>query len=107
MDEHGYPDEGELRDIENWPHTDHLGLMRFVQRLWRYPDRWHEEPVYGSLREGREGVEYRVSTGGWSGNESLIYALERNTLFWALCWQLSQRGGYYEFRVWHDTEEGE
>ena len=49
-----------------------------------------------------------VSTGGWSGNESIIGAMKENTdylyTFIAFAWR---RGGHYEWRIpneWYDRE---
>jgi len=90
MDPNGYPDEEELLKIEKWPYTDLLSLMAYVKERWRYSDTpyWHEE-----------GTTFQISTGGWSGNESLINALEANTMFWILCWESSRRGGHYVFII--------
>ena len=41
---------------------------------------------------------WRIATGGWTGNESIISALQENTVFWVFSWYLSKRGGYYEFK---------
>lgn len=99
MTPEGYPDDAELDAIANWPHGRGFhGLMAEVRRL-----NWEK---YGSWREcdvTDEGVEYfreyRLATGGWSGNESLIGALQENFVFWSLCWQMSERGGLYVFRI--------
>lgn len=84
-----YPNDDELRRVREWPPTDLSGLMDFVRSIWWQPD-WGWNQV---------GENYRISTGGWSGNEELIEALKGNTMFWMLCWQSSRRGGHYEFRV--------
>ena len=92
MDTDGYPDEQELARIQAWPAEDFRGLMEFVYSLWQYKD----------LRWGwTQGMEYRyqLSTGGWSGNESIIGALQLNVMFWLMCWVSSRRGGHYEFKV--------
>lgn len=88
MDPAGYPDEHEITSIERWPYTDFQGLLEFVQELWKYPERI-------SCRNGK----WKLSTGGWSGNETLIAALQQNRMFWTCCWVLSKRGGYYEFEI--------
>lgn len=89
LDDDGYPNESALKRIREWSHNDWSGLIDFVRFLWRY-DFWDR---------GDDG-SYFISTGGWSGNESIIEALEQNRAFWALCWQSSRRGGHYEFKLY-------
>lgn len=88
FDGDGYPTEATIKRIITWPYTDMQGLVEYVRSLWYWP-------VYAR----RRGRRYSFSTGGWSGNESLIYALEKNFLFWSLCWESSRRGGHYEFEL--------
>ena len=90
MDANGYPDDLELARIQAWPREDFRGLMEFIHPLWAYRE-W-------GWTQGLED-RYQLSTGGWSGNESIIEALRLNTLFWLQCWVSSRRGGYYEFEV--------
>lgn len=93
MDKDGYPDESELIQIRQWPMMDYLGLMDFVKSLWWAPDwGWIRTQVYGDS-------VFDISTGGWSGNESLISALQDNQTFWNTCWLSSRRGGHYQFSV--------
>jgi len=87
FDHDGYPTEETLQAIRGWE-ADMHALFAFIGEAWRYPDYWH-----------REGDTYRFSTGGWSGNESLIEALEANFVAWAICWLSSARGGHYVFSV--------
>lgn len=86
----GYPDEDDLRRIAAWPHEDFGGLLDFVRERWMYASvgYWKADAVLGILN---------ASTGGWSGNESLVAALGNNRMFWTLCWISSRRGGHYEF----------
>lgn len=88
MDADGYPDDAELARIKDWPTTDLRGAFEFVRSLWRYPDYFSSE-----------GRAYSISTGGWSGNESVINAMQDNLMLWTLCWQESKRGGHYKFEV--------
>ena len=89
MDHDGYPDEQELQRIREWSLEDLAGLLQFVYGIWWASDwGWHQ----------RERI-FRVSTGGWSGNESIIGALQDNQMFWMLCWQESRRGGHYVFEI--------
>lgn len=87
MDDDGYPDGEELKRIAEWPYTDIAGMLEFVAGIWWCPSfGWHIE-----------GDILKLSTGGWSGNESVIAAMQENRMFWALCWVSSRRGGHYEF----------
>lgn len=88
MNSDGYPEEHELEKIWEWPYTDPRGLMEYVEELWTYPDYWKQD-----------GDKYTISTGGWSGNEDLIEAMEENIMFWLACWESSRRGGHFEFTV--------
>lgn len=87
LDDDGYPTEEALTRIAKWPHTDLRGMLDFVRELWRYTNFWAEE--------GEDRLS--ISTGGWSGNESLIAAMQGNRMFWIMCWHQSTRGGHYTF----------
>ena len=90
---YGYPEEHELETIENWCHTDGFdNLMKYVH------ERWHWKEFITCTKELSQ-ITYDCLTGGWSGNEELIGALERNQVFWAFCWYQSTRGGHYIFKV--------
>lgn len=86
MDDDGYPEESELKQIAEWPWRDIPALLEFVQLRWSYPNYWWQE-----------GDILNVSTGGWSGNEDLINAMMQNRMFVAICWISSRRGGHYKF----------
>ena len=85
-----YQTEDELNKIIKWPHIDFKGLMDFVKSIWEYADCGYWT---------KKGRTYYISTGGWSGNEDIIYALQKNKLFWVMCWQQSRRGGHYILHV--------
>jgi hypothetical protein len=93
MDDYGYPEDEELARIENWSirgREDCVELLEYVRGLWTYPEYFeHDE----------EGTHYTISTGGWSGNESLISAMCSNYMFWAIAWWSSRKGGHYEFKL--------
>jgi hypothetical protein len=75
--------------VKTWPYDKgHAGLLELVRANWQWENYFHQD-----------GNKYALSTGGWSGNEDLIGALQENTLFWACCWESSCRGGHYEFEV--------
>jgi NTP pyrophosphatase (non-canonical NTP hydrolase) len=92
MDSDGYPDEAELTRISEWrdDRFDWSGLMAFIRPLWRYAEDgyWKQQ---GSL--------YRLVTGGWSGNESIIVALRANSLFWGTTFLAEVVGGLYWFEA--------
>ena len=86
MDDDGYPDDEELKRIAEWPWQDSLGLLEFVRELWRFQNFWSQD-----------GDMLAISTGGWSGNESLVAAMKQNVGFWHLCWESHSRGGHFVF----------
>lgn len=63
------------------------GLIDHLQKLWEWDD-------YISW----DGEYLELHTGGWSGNEMVIMALEK-TFFWFFYWQKSERGGHYYFTI--------
>jgi len=83
----GYPTVKSLENISNYT-GDFYHLIDSISFMFS---------EYGRCELSRCGNRWEVDTGGWSGCESVISALERNRLFWAKCWFLSKRGGYYEF----------
>lgn len=100
FDRDGYPTDETLDRIENWEvktFSDALDAMDFVGRAWYYPDRW-ERRTTGHPITARREVEYAFSTGGWSGNESLVGAIEKNTMLQMLGAWSWQRGGHYVYR---------
>jgi hypothetical protein len=63
-------------------------VLKTVISLWRWPH---------LASHDINADEYILHTGGWSGHESIINALQKNELFWFLCWKSSHRGGHYVF----------
>lgn len=88
LDGDGYPTEAALDRIAKWDYTDARGCLDFIKSLWCYP-------AYATMENG----EYCFVTGGWSGNEALIAALESNAVLWASYWLSSHRGGKYCFEI--------
>lgn len=97
FDGDGYPTEETLEVIRKWG-DDFEGLMQFVKRAWKHSDVYFETLENGIGYEFKNKI-YHLHTVGWSGNESIIGALQDNMMFWALCWQESKRGGHYKFSV--------
>ena len=88
FDKDGYPTDETLEAIEKWDARDTLGLFAFMEQCWSYPHYWN-----------RAGDVIQISTGGWSGNESIISAFQANYIAWIFTWVSSRRGGHYEFEV--------
>ena len=86
FDRNGYPTESTLERIKKWDFEDWSGLIDFITSTWHWPD-------YAIM--GRKYLE--LHTGGWSGNEDVICALQDNLMIWGLYWHSSERGGHYKF----------
>ena len=87
-----YPCEHFLKEISEWDFEKKSvnEFLELLRSLWKY-----------------EGFDFdffshyfncfNLRTGGWSGNEAIIQAMQENRIFWAMCWQESRRGGHYKF----------
>ena len=98
LDDDGYPTEAALELIEKWHWTDTTGWLEFIKSIWWAADwGWNEGEEPHEWDEGKNCYRYHVSTGGWSGNESIIHAMQKNDFHWYLIWVQSRRGGHYIF----------
>jgi len=105
FDKDGYPTQETLDAIEKWPiatFADVKELFVYIEKAWKYHD-WGWHAAKRRTRESWKGAPLRrklqISTGGWSGNEDLISALQRNFVAWNLSWMSTRRGGHYVFEV--------
>ena len=105
FDEDGYPLDGVLQAIRDWDmKNDFHNLMGFVQEVWHWGEnQYSQKDIVDTL--GRPCTEYELHTGGWSGNESIIDALQDNLIFWMMCWWMSRAGGHYWFRIRKEGKE--
>ncbi len=95
-DKDGYPTKQELRKVKEWDIDDFTGWFKYIESIWHWDDRAR---VYrGRNCFGRRVNKAYLSTGGWSGNESIIDAMQnnKNYLWMFTCWK-SRRGGHYWF----------
>ena len=87
FDDDGYPTEEFLEAVKKWDLHDPIGWFAFIKSGWWMPDwGWHETTR-----------RYRISTGGWSGNEEILAAMEGNFVLWSMAFVRYERGGHYEF----------
>lgn len=99
LDDDGYPTEYALWKVESHSLLDAEGLFEFVEKIWHLKDfGYHCETLLDGQGE-KAGKRISLSTAGWSGNESIIAALERNIGVWGFCWRSSRMGGHYEFEI--------
>lgn len=87
FDSSGYPTDDTLDTIKSWAYPFD-GFWNFVKSAWNCR--------YGKIAENDRLV--KLITGGWSGNEDIIAALQDNNFFWTLYWQASVRGGLEVFK---------
>jgi hypothetical protein len=62
------------------------------------------DKTYGKIVWKVGTVEF--ITGGWSCNECVISAMQKNTLLWTLTWESSHRGGLYCFTAEDEGNDG-
>jgi hypothetical protein len=101
FDADGYPTEDTLDAITSWPHQDVNGCLDFCRQAWHWPDFTSDvlTPCEASVLHAEKYERHvRFATGGWSGNEAIIGALQANQMVNALCWRLSAVGGLHIFR---------
>lgn len=102
-DDDGYPTEGTLKEIAEWKGNNFRDFFAALKPVWRYADGpnwfgWTEEDAVSEVFD-KPVHRYLLSTGGWSGNESLIEAMRENYVLWALTWWQERRGGHFIFEV--------
>lgn len=90
IDADGYPSEEALELIAKWDFMDMKKCFEFIKELWTYSNYFKEECL-------DDKIIYHLSTCGWSGNESIINAMQKNIMIWTLSWVQSRRGGHYIF----------
>lgn len=99
LDEDGYPTDAALDVIKLWHFTDARGWFKFIENLWMQRDwSWKEKDEPHDYKD-KIVHRYYVSTGGWSGNEDLIRAMQKNHMMWNFNWLESRRGGHYIFEL--------
>jgi hypothetical protein len=92
FDANGYPSEETLGTIALWQIADPVGWLEFVRDAWNHH---YGTIIFPFLENGFVSF----TTGGWSGNESIISAMRENVVLWTMLWESSHRGGKYVLRL--------
>lgn len=97
----GYPEDQELELIEKWSVKDVRGLLDFIKERWWMPDWGFMQETVASTGNNSDKPHLKVAlhTGGWSGNESIMEALQNNRVFWMLFHTKWERGGHFYFEI--------
>jgi hypothetical protein len=111
LDSECYPTREALEYIVNYQDSikNPYKLLDFIKSIWMFADwGWKEEETLDIV--GTPKLRIYMSTGGWSGNESIIEALKTNKKhFWQIFWEESRRGGHFKLllrpRLTHIKEE--
>ena len=76
------------------------GMLAHLKSLWHWSDMFCTTQEVIAQSDGKTMLKtyLELHTGGWSGNEDIITALE-GTVFWLMYWEKSQRGGHYFFEI--------
>lgn len=107
LDADGYPTEEFLTWLEEGQRPQ--AALNAAKEAWRWSAENiltdAEAAIIGPLEHG--DVPYRFATGGWSGNEDIIRALQVNFLTF-YTWRMSVRGGLHIFVLparWRNDKE--
>lgn len=100
FDAEDYPTEETLERIATWEiitNADCEAAMDFAGAAWKY-DAWQKERNWSDALWPNPQVRYVFSTCGWSGNESIVAAIEKNMILQMIGAWSWRRGGHYEYR---------
>lgn len=89
FDANGHPSDETKIAIKEWEFKDASGWLQYVREAWNH--------TYGTIWEEKGLV--KMATGGWSGNEEIIIAMNENLALWGLLWESSHRGGLEVFNT--------
>ena len=89
----------ELKEIKNWDVKDAHNLIERLRDMWEYKKYFIEKWGLDHIHKKRPVLWLELHTGGWSGNEDIIEALQKHKLFWMMWWCKTERGGHYYFEI--------
>ena len=94
FDRDGYPTEETLAVIRAWPFADSANVLPFIAAAWHWDD---------MAQETRPGL-WVFATGGWSGNESLLHALQESVARFAFR-HLTTRASFHVYAVTQEAKD--
>jgi hypothetical protein len=97
LDDDGYPTDNALTIIEKWHWDDSNGWFKFINDIWHLRSWGWSEGLEKHEWDDKNVYRYHISTAGWSGNESIIRAMQNNSMMWSMTWIQSRRGGHFIF----------
>ena len=99
FDSDGYPSDETLALITYWYRNNGWTPKEFLQFCegafnknygsWKIVENFNND-----LLNQKPFTALRIATGGWSGNETVISAMEK-TVFWSVFWRASVCGGLF------------
>lgn len=110
LDDDGYPTDDWIAAMSQA--NDALSAARwmrdkFPEFVWAIGNTFEPNVYQGKDDFDHDILVIRYSTGGWSGQEEFINAVESGPCGWLYLWSW-RRGGHYEFRIpMHDLERKE
>lgn len=99
MDDEGYPTEEWLTFIEEYQPDEYLPIYDFLELL---KSSWNHSQWGFKLHRIYRGIrKLELHTGGWSGNESIIKAIEKNIFltYISMKYKMWETGGHYYFEI--------
>jgi hypothetical protein len=89
-----YPTQEDLDILSKWDFNQGSikDFLDFLESSWWMAD-------WGFKLSGKRVLKLQLHTGGWSGNEDIIDAIQKQFIFWSMCWTETHRGGHYYFKI--------
>lgn len=108
LDDDGYPTDDALEIVKLWHWDDQKGWFEFIKSIWYMSSwGWDEGEEDHEWDKNKKVYRYNISTAGWSGNESIIRAMEECDMMWNLVWVQSRRGGHFIFEIYQFRDDDE
>ena len=94
-----YHSDFELNKIKNWDYRNVFELIEHIQDMWNWKQDYFVSKWGKRKFDNADVLLLELHTGGWSGNEDIIAALEEHEMFFNLWHTKWERGGHYYFEI--------